>query len=178
MTIAGVACICGITLIAWGTASAQVAPPGIPESLKVPDTEVILPKAVGKEKQVYVCSAKPGDESQFAWVLDRPRADLLDDQGQVIGKHYKGPVWEAADGSTVAGVVQQHANAPDAKAVPWLLLKATSHEKSGMFARVTYIQRVDTEGGLAPADGCDKAHAGAEASADYQATYYFYGPRP
>jgi hypothetical protein len=166
MTIAGVACICGITLIAWGTASAQVAPPGIPESLKVPDTEVILPKAVGKGKQVYVCSAKPGDESQFAWVLDRPRADLLDDQGQVIGKHYKGPVWEAADGSTVAGVVQQHANAPDAKAVPWLLLK------------VTYIQRVDTEGGLAPADGCDKAHAGAEASADYQATYYFYGPRP
>jgi hypothetical protein len=92
--------------------------------------------------------------------------DLLDDQGQVIGKHYKGPVWEAADGSTAAGVVQQHANAPDAKAVPWLLLK------------VTYIQRVDTEGGLAPADGCDKAHAGAEASADYQATYYFYGPRP
>lgn len=166
MTIAGVACICGITLIAWGTASAQVAPPGIPESLKVPDTEVILLKAVGKGKQVYVCSAKPGDESQFAWVLDRPRADLLDDQGQVIGKHYKGPVWEAADGSTVAGVVQQHANAPDAKAVPWLLLK------------VTYIQRVDTEGGLAPADGCDKAHAGAEASADYQATYYFYGPRP
>lgn len=166
MTIAGVACICGITLIAWGTASAQVAPPGIPESLKVPDTEVILLKAVGKGKQVYVCSAKPGDESQFAWVLDRPRADLLDDQGQVIGKHYKGPVWEAADGSTVAGVVQQHANAPDAKAVPWLLLK------------VTYIQRVDTEGGLAPADGCDKAHACAEASADYQATYYFYGPRP
>lgn len=144
----------------------QVAPPGIPEGLKVPDTEVILLKAVGKGKQVYVCSAKPGDESQFAWVLDRPRADLLDDQGQVIGKHYKGPVWEAADGSTVAGVVQQHANAPDAKAVPWLLLK------------VTYIQRVDTEGGLAPADGCDKAHAGAEASADYQATYYFYGPRP
>jgi endothelin-converting enzyme/putative endopeptidase len=103
---------------------------------------------------------------------------LTDDKGDVIGKHYKGPVWEAADGSKVGGQAKQRADAPDASAVPWLLLKASSHEGSGTFARVTYVQRVDTKGGLAPATGCDQSHVGAEASADYEATYFFYGPRP
>jgi len=42
---------------------------------------------------------------------------------------------------------------------------------------VTYIQRVDTVGGQAPADGCDKSRAGSEAPVDYQATYYFYAER-
>ncbi len=139
---------------------------------------MVLLKALGKGKQIYACSAKPGDADQFAWVLDRPQADLLDEKGDAIGKHYKGPVWEAADGSKVGGQVQQRANAPGGNAVPWLLLKATSHEGSGTFARVTYIQRVDTQGGLAPATGCDKSHAGVEASADYQATYFFYAARP
>jgi putative endopeptidase len=167
--------VCVTSLMACAGAAAQVAPPQVPENLKAPTTETVLLKALGKGKQIYVCSARPGDESQFTWVLDRPQADLIGEKGDVIGKHYKGPVWEAADGSKVGGQVQQRANAPNANAVPWLLLKATSHEGGGIFAGVTYIQRVDTEGGLAPATGCDKSHAGAEAPVDYHATYFFYG---
>jgi hypothetical protein len=172
------ACICGMNLITCATAAAQIAPPQVPENLRDPATEVVLLKALGKGKQIYVCSAKPGADGQFAWVLDRPQADSMDDKGAVIGKHYKGPVWEAADGSKVGGQVQQRANAPDANAVPWLLLKASSHEGTGTFARVSYIQRVDTEGGLAPAAGCDTSHSGAEAAANYRATYFFYVARP
>jgi len=167
-------CICGVILLAAG----QIAPPQVPGNLKVPDTETVLLKAIGTGKQIYVCSAKSGDGSQFAWVLDRPQADLTDDKGAVIGKHYKGPVWEAADGSKVAGQFRQRADAPGGKAVPWLLLQATSHEGTGTFGRVSYIQRVDTEGGLATAAGCDKSHAGDEVSVDYRATYLFYSPRP
>jgi hypothetical protein len=161
-----------------GIAVAQIAPPRVPENLKVPGSYAVLLKALGKGKQIYVCSAKPGDGSQFAWVLDRPEAELMDDKGEVIGKHYKGPTWEAADGSKVAGQVQQRENAPKANAVPWLLLKADSPApgQMGKFAQVRYIQRVDTAGGMAPASGCDQSQAGAEASVDYQATYYFYGP--
>jgi hypothetical protein len=159
-------------------AAAQIAPPQVPENLKVPATEVVLLKALGKGQQIYVCSTKPGYVDQFVWVLDRPQADLTDEKGGVIGKHYKGPAWEAADGSKVTGQVLQRANAPNANAVPWLLLKATSNEGSGAFSRVTYIQRVDTVGGLGPTAGCDKSHADAEAPADYQATYFFYAPRP
>jgi hypothetical protein len=158
-------------------AAAQIAPPPVPANLKVPATEVVLLKALGKGKQIYVCSAKPGDPNQLVWALDRPEADLLDEKGGVVGKHYKGPAWEAADGSQVTGQVQQRASAPNANAVPWLLLKAATNQGSGTFARVTYIQRVDTVGGLAPAAGCDKSHAGTEASTEYQATYYFYVPR-
>lgn len=165
-------------LMATAAFAAEIAPPEVPENLKVPGTEVVLFKALGKGKQIYACSAKPGDESQFAWVLDRPQADLFSEEGSVIGKHYKGPVWEAEDGSKVTGQVQQRANAPAANAVPWLLLKAASNQGAGTFARVSYIQRVDTAGGAAPAAGCDKAHAGMETSADYQAIYYFYVPRP
>jgi hypothetical protein len=179
--VTGIREISPLVWAAWilgGAAAAQIAPPRVPENLKVPPTEVILLKALGKGKQIYVCSAKPGEESQFAWVLDRPQAVLTDEKGDVIGKHYKGPVWEATDGSKVGGQVQQRANAPNANAVPWLLLNADSNQGTGTFARVTYIQRVDTEGGLAPAAGCDSSHAGAETSADYQATYFFYAPRP
>jgi len=168
-----------MVLMASGTAAAQIPPPHVPENLKVSPTQVVLLKAFGKGKQIYVCSAQPGDDSQFSWVLDRPQADLMDEQGNVIGKHYKGPVWEAADGSKVAGQVLQRAGAPNANAIPWLLLKITSTgQGTGTFARVTYIQRVDTAGGLPPAEGCDKSHAGVETSSDYQATYFFYVPRP
>ena len=140
----------------------------VPENLQVPGTETVVLKALGKGKQIYVCGAN-------AWVLDRPQADLYGEKGDVIGKHYKGPVWEATDGSKVSGRVQERANAPKANAIPWLLLKAASHEGAGTFAGISYIQRVDTEGGAAPAAGCDKSHAGAELAVDYQATYIFYG---
>jgi Protein of unknown function (DUF3455) len=39
-------------------------------------------------------------------------------------------------------------------------------------------QRVDTEGGIAPRDGCDAQHSGAEARVDYKAAYYFYAQTP
>jgi len=43
---------------------------------------------------------------------------------------------------------------------------------------VSYIQRVNTKGGTAPAAGCDRSHAGRKVAIDYQADYYFYAPRP
>jgi hypothetical protein len=149
----------------------------IPENLQAPSSEVVLLKALGKGKQIYACKAKAGAEGQFEWVLDRPDATLSSEDGARIGKHYKGPAWEATDGSKVTGQVVQRMGAPAANAVPWLLLKAASHDGAGTFARVSYIQRVDTQGGVAPAEGCDKSHVAAEVSVDYQANYIFYVPK-
>ena len=59
-------------------------------------------------------------------------------------------------------------------AIPWLLLKAKTNEGTGKFARVTYIQRVNTDGGLAPGCGCDQAHVKTEVRVPYSANYYFY----
>jgi len=159
-------------------AAAEIPPPQVPENLKAPDTEIVQLKALGRGRQIYVCKAKTENATQFEWVLARPQADLWNEHGEKIAKHYEGPAWEASDGSKVVGQVQQRADAPQPDAVPWLLLKAKTNDGAGAFGHVTYIQRVNTAGGAAPAVGCDQAHAGAEASVDYQADYYFYAPRP
>jgi Protein of unknown function (DUF3455) len=160
-----------------GLAAAQIPPPRVSENLKPPATQTIVLKALGKGKQIYACQVGAQDKTKFEWLLEKPQADLFDGQGKNIGKHYEGPTWEAADGSKVIGEVQQRAQAPRAGAVPWLLLKARRTEGAGRFGRVTYIQRVDTMGGAAPAEGCDQAHAGKEVAIEYQADYYFYAAR-
>lgn len=165
-------------LFAFGLAAAEIPPPQIPENLKAPNTEVIILKALGKGRQIYTCKAKADNAAQFEWVLARPDAELWNEQGAKIGKHYAGPAWEATDGSQVIGQVLQRANSPQPDAVPWLLLKAKITQGTGTMGHVTYIQRVNTVGGVAPAGGCDKQHAGSEESVNYQADYYFYGPRP
>jgi Protein of unknown function (DUF3455) len=166
----------GAVLSAGGVVLAQIQPPQVPDNLKPPATESVLLKALGRGKQIYACQANPQNQSKFEWVLERPQADLLDEHGATIGRHYEGPTWEAGD-SKVVGEVQQRAAAPGGHAIPWLLLKAKTASAKGAFAHVTYVQRVNTTGGVAPSEGCDQAHAGKEVAIDYQADYYFYAPQ-
>ena len=63
---------------------------------------------------------------------------------------------------------------PDPTAIPWLLLKAATHAGTGAFADVTFIQRLDTVGGVAPSTGCDAAHLGTEVLVPYRSSYFFY----
>ncbi|MNC90585.1 hypothetical protein D3C83_66990 [compost metagenome] len=63
-------------------------------------------------------------------------------------------------------------------AVPWLLLGAKSTAGAGVFGRTTSIQRVRTAGGTTPAEACGQAQVGKVARVAYEATYYFYVPRP
>ena len=118
---------------------------------------------------------KAADPAAFEWALKAPEAELFDQSGARIGRHYAGPTWESADGSRVVGEVMQRSAVPGA--VPWLLLRAKSSEGSGMLSGVKYIQRLDTVGGVAPSGGCDAAHEGTEARVDYSANYDFYGAR-
>ena len=95
-----------------------------------------------------------------------------------IGRHLAGPTWEVLeDGSTVIGTLIEKAPAPDAGDIPWLLLQRKAGAGKGRFSKVTYIQRVDTEGGIAPPGGCDKARQGQEVRVKYKATYVFYGAK-
>ena len=129
-------------------AAIALAQTQVPENLKPPPSETVLLKAVGKGRQIYSCGVK---EEKFAWTLERPQADLFDARGNRIGRHYKGPTWEATDGSRVVGQLEQQATAPRPGAVAWLLLKAKSHTGAGVLSNVTYIQRLNTVGGAAPA---------------------------
>jgi len=168
--------ILSILLIPFLPAVAQqVSRPEVPEKLAAPASEILVLQVHATGSQVYVCQA--GADQKLAWTLKGPEAELSDSKGAVIGKHYAGPTWKHNDGSEVVGKVTAKQDAPEAGAIPWLLLAAASHAGNGVLAGVTSIQRIHTKGGQAPASGCDDAHRGAETKAAYSADYYFYAPR-
>ena len=155
------------------TPAATLMASGLLASLDVPVTDQALAlTAIGRGEQVYRCSAAPAAHG-YAWVLVGPKAVLSDARGAIIGRHYEGPTWEAADGSKVVGQVMAKQPSPTG-AVDWLLLKATRTSGPGRFATVTYIRRLATTGGVAPATGCAADTAGRTASVPYSATYEFY----
>jgi Protein of unknown function (DUF3455) len=104
-------------------------------------------------------------------------ADPIDHRGKPVGKHYAGPHWESIDGSKVVGSVKARADAPQAGAIPWLLLSTTSTGPSGAFSKTTSIQRVATVGGVAPSEGCSAATVGKTVRVGYTADYVFYAPK-
>jgi hypothetical protein len=128
-------------------------------------------QAFGKGVQIYTCTATGND---YAWHLKAPDARLSDAQGKVIGKHFAGPSWQANDGSTVVGEPLNASPSPNQGAIPWLVLRATSHDGSGDMANVAYIVRTQTEGGVAPATGCDAGHTNTELRVPYTAVYLFF----
>lgn len=147
--------------------SANQAPP----ELRPPQGAKLVLHVHAKGDQVYTCK---GDAGQFSWVLKAPDAELMDESGKVIGRHFAGPAWQLNDGSKVTGKLAARFDSPDARAVPWLLLTAVDHSGSGPMSSVSYIQRLNTKGGKAPAAGCDAAHSGAETRVAYSADYLFY----
>ena len=161
-----------LTLGACVPGAAQPPPsqPPIPVPA-VAGKSVVLVQALGTGTQIYICRKTA---QGYAWVLKAPDAALLGSDGSRIGRHYAGPTWEATDGSKVVGKVLASAKSPGN--VPWLLLSASPTGK-GRFAKVTYVERAYTSGGVAPKTGADAAHAGAEVRVPYTATYIFYGAK-
>jgi Protein of unknown function (DUF3455) len=66
----------------------------------------------------------------------------------------------------------------DPTAVPWLLLAATPSDRGpagGRLGDTTFIQRLNTAGGIAPAaTTCNPATVGARAEVPYTADYYLW----
>ena len=58
--------------------------------------------------------------------------------------------------------------------IPLQLVKAEPAMGSGAMTGVTYIQRLETMGGVAPSAACGMANKGAKQQVVYQAKYVFY----
>jgi hypothetical protein len=170
----GLVCLAVAAMSAGLVVAAQARPQPIPDNLKVPDGNVLLFKAFASGVQNYVCTAQADNPDSFAWTFKAPAAELQNAVGQKVGTHYAGPSWEGNDGSKVVGEVMARADVVGPVAIPWLLLKAKSNDGAGAFSAITYIQRLDTVGGVAPAEGCDRPTVGAERAVPYRATYAFY----
>jgi len=160
-------------LAAAGCATQQ--PVAVPDKLKAGANESLAMIVPAKGVQIYECRA--GKDGGYDWAFVAPEADLFDGRGNKIGKHYAGPHWEANDGSKVLASLKERADAPQADAIPWLLLNAKSVGPAGSFSKVTSIQRMNTVGGVAPKSGCSKANAGAPARVNYTADYYFFAAK-
>jgi hypothetical protein len=146
--------------------------PEVPAELAVPEGHDVAFAGAATGVQIYECAAG-------AWKLRAPSA-ILDDETGSFADHFggidadlpAGPYWRSLrDGSFV------HAGAaipsPSPGTIPLLRLTALDTSGNGIFTRVSYIHRLATTGGVAPAGACA---AGDRAEIPYTADYYFYVP--
>jgi len=136
----------------------------IAQPLKVPDGNKLTSTMEAQGVQVYQCTSG-------AWKLLEPGA-TLSQGGRTVALHSRGPVWiSTVDGSAVNASPVPGASVTRTNAVPEVLLKATSTRGDGVFGRVTYVQRLATEGGVAPAEACG---GDGQKAVPYSAVYAFY----
>jgi hypothetical protein len=140
-----------------------------------PSTQHPILTLTGKGVQIYECQLV---NNAPQWDFQAPDASLYDASGAKVGVHASGPSWRYLDHSAVKGEVVAVNTAPDPTAIPWLLLKAIKEDESGVMAKVEFIRRSDTHGGMAPATGCDTQHLNTTTRIPYTATYTFYAAKP
>ena len=170
--------ICAATLSACASQSGM-APPAfsqaaLPEAVKVPAGHSVKLETVGVGEITYECRTKKDMAGQFEWVFVGPDAALNDRSGKRIGKYYGPPAtWEAMDGSKVTGA-QLAVSPASAGSIPMQLVKANPAMGAGAMQGVTYIQRVATQGGVAPSIACVASSMGQKQIVKYQADYIFW----
>jgi uncharacterized protein DUF3455 len=180
--------------------AAHVTPPPVPAALQVPPgNRAFLEGQVlkGHGTQNYICLPCPNpttpaaacpDDSGFAWLLFTPEATLFNDHGKQLTTHFFSPnpaedgtiraTWQdSRDSSIVWGGRAISAPVPDA--IPWLLLPMAGTQEGptggDTLTKTSFIQRLNTAGGLAPSDGCSGLEdVGAKAFQPYTADYFFY----
>ena len=135
------------------------------ESLTIPDA-VALPanlpggntrvatffaNGVQKYKAQEVANSSP---VAYQWVFVAPQADLYDINNNKVGTHSAGPDWQLSAADSMFGQAftpPRTAPSTDANGIDWLLLMPkTGKASTGIFANVSYVQRIATKGGKAP----------------------------
>ena len=176
VALAGALAVCGL-LVAAATAGpkSQTSPPDpLDPRTTAPESQLFLvAHAIGF--QTYQCNG-----TGTAWVFTGPVATLYKTTGKplVIGTHFRNPittrpVWQLEDGSSAeaAAILTISGGAGN---IPWLLLQVavTSVGSEGeRLTNTTFIQRLNTSGGVAPPTPCS---AGATTAVPYTADYFFW----
>ena len=84
----------------WVRGGGPSLPPGT-ENIAVPAGNKVFLVGHAKGDQIYTCDGS-------VWTV-APRADLYGDNGKLVATHFAGPTWQATDGSTVKGSVEERA---------------------------------------------------------------------
>lgn len=194
MKILNTACVTvlgmAFTFVLPHIAQAQVVtPPVVPPGLEVdaPNEAFLVGHAVGTQNYVCQPSASLG---RVDWTLFTPEATLFNDQDDQLITHFFSPnpdevgtivraTWQdSGDTSSVWAKAVASATV-NSNAIAWVKLEAvgtqTGPTGGDTLAGTTFVQRVNTEGGLPPSTGCDRLNdVGRKAFMPYKADYFFY----
>ena len=146
----------------------------LPDAVKVPAGHKVAMETVGVGEITYECRDKANAPGAMEWAFVGPKAVLNDRSGKMVGSYFGPPAtWQSGDGSRITGT--QVAVSPAAPGnIPVQLVKANPAEGSGAMSGVSFIQRVATMGGVAPAMECAVANKGTKQTVKYQADYIFW----
>jgi Protein of unknown function (DUF3455) len=105
--------------------------------------------------QKYTC------QPNGTWLFTDPEATLYDEKGKAVGTHFLNfatgrPVWQLKDGSSVEAARKASASG-GAGNIAWLLLEGVASSSGSDGDRLngaTWVQRLNTSGGVAPAGTC------------------------
>jgi hypothetical protein len=158
----------------------SAAPVEVPASIQVPPGHVLIASLYAEGVQLYQARRSSSDPAQLEWAFVAPQADLFGSDFTVVGNHFRGPTWASNDSSAVVGQLVASAPAPNSrKDIAWLLLSARSTRGEGVFARVSFIQRLATSGGQPPKRAPDEEDLGKPPVGVFYTTLYrFYVPQP
>lgn len=177
------------TLMGQAGVAQFIPPPSVPPNLIVPSGNQAFLKAGAVGTQNYI-------GMPTGWTFIGPQATLFvtfqwvnGTIRQQIATHYLSPnpaedgaprpVWQSSiDTSLVSAMPIASSTDPayvDPAAIPWLLLQSAGAQSGptggSTLSRTTFIQRVNTSGGMMPATTCA---VGARAFVPYTADYVFY----
>jgi hypothetical protein len=188
--IAGVPALAmAFTLALPQAADAQtVTPPPVPADIQVPagNQAFLLGRGVGTQN--YVCVPSPSI-GHVNWTLFTPQATLLSDLGEQLITHFSSPnpdeggivrvTWEDSQDTSTVWARATGLATVSPTAIPWVRLevvgRAVGPTGGNTLFGTTFIQRVNTVGGVAPPTGCDlPTDLGHKAFVPYTADYFFF----
>ena len=163
----------------------QIGPPPVPSDIQVPagNKAFLVGKGVGTQN--YICLPS-------GWTFFGPQATLFNDLNEQVITHFLSPnpfegntiraTWQhSGDTSTVWGQVMQSSSDPNfvaPGAIAWLLVQVVGAQDGPTgghtLTATTFIQRLNTSGGVAPSTGCTLSDVGKKAFVPYTADYFFY----
>jgi len=162
----------------------------VPANIQVPAGNKAFLEGHAVGTQDYICLPSG---SGFAWTFFGPQATLFNDDDKQVITHFLSPnpfesgmpraTWQhSRDTSTVWAVAITTSSDPDfvaPGAIPWLLLQMVGAQDGptggNKLLETTFIQRLNTSGGVAPSTGCTQStDVGQMALVPYTADYFFY----
>ena len=144
----------------------------LPQSITVPSGHSVVLETRATGILNYECRASTG--GPYGWALVSPQANLLDRTGKDVVA-YSGPPakWVHIDGSSVVGT--QVSTAPNGEYnLPLQLARAEPSMGMGALQNISFIQRINTKGGVEKTKPCSALNTGEKLTLPYQADYIFW----